>query len=237
MKYQPDLTVADSVPIKGTGLYYDGALNQRGWCSAFSNPTGLIPAIAQGVGPADRVGNRITPKNMYVKYNIYALPTTDASSMANTNPYKGIPFHVRVIVFRHRYADDDGSQTNILKVGNTNVSLGSSVDNLFKPYNKDEYIILHSATYKMAACRHVTGGTNGTVTTENTPMGCKTFVHRAAKIKLPKVLKYDTNGQHPTNQSFYLAACVINEDSSADSAGTYTRALLMAESSISYYDV
>lgn len=209
----------------------------RGWSSGVSQIAGLIPAINQGVGPADRVGNRITPKNMYLKYNLYALPTTDSVwTTGNTNPYKGIPFHVRVIVYRHRYADDDYSQTNILKVGNTNVSFGSSVDNLFKPYNKDEYIILHSATYKMASARHLTGSTGTTVSTENVPIGCKTLVHRAVKIKLPKVLKYDTNGTHPTNQSFFLAACVVNEDSSADSTGTNIRAQLSAETSISYYD-
>jgi len=139
-KYVAQLDTAPSVEIAGSGLSYDGVANQRGWSSGFINPAGLIPAMAQGVGESQRVGNKVRPKNMILKYFLQALPTTEAVAAAaanNTNPYIGVPFRVRVLVYRHRYAQDDYSQTNLLQINNANSGFGSDFDNLGNAEEQD----------------------------------------------------------------------------------------------------
>lgn len=237
LKIAQQIALADNINVSGTGLLYDGVTNLRGWCSGPSNPSGIIPAIANGTGEGQKIGNKVSPKNLMLKYFLQALPTTDSSfTGGNTNPFKGTPFRVRVLVFRHKFAIDDFSQTNILQQGNTTTSFGSGIDNFFRPYNKDEYTIVYSKTIKMAACKHVSGATGATITTENTPLGATSFYSGKVKLPLPKVLRYNDGADVATNQGYFLAVCYCNEDSSADSPGTYRRVMLNAETSLTYYD-
>jgi len=237
LKIAQQIGVADNVNVQGTGLLYDGVTNLRGWCSGPSVPTGIIPSVTTGTGEGSKIGNRINPKALILKYFLSALPTTDSVfSGGNTNPFKGVPFRVRVIVFRHKFAIDDYSQTNILQNGNSSTSFGSGIDNFFRPYNKDEYTIVYSKTIKMAAVKHITGTTGTTITTENVPNGTLSFYAGSAKLPLPKVLRYNDGADVATNQGYYLAVCYCNDDGSADSAGTYRRVQLNAETQMTYYD-
>jgi len=245
-KYASQLTTAQNVEIAGSGLVYDGDQNLRGWCSGFLNPAGIIPSIPQGVGEAGRVGNKIMPKALILKYFLQALPTTEANAAAaafNTNPFLGVPFRVRVIIFRHRYAIDDYSQGNILNLGNTNGGIGSELDNLFRPYNKDEYQIVYSKTHKMASIKHNTyTDAAGTFTTrtENVPNGGLTFISKSVKVKLPKHLLYNDNATNPANINYFMAVSIHNEDNSviayAPAAIPQKRVKLNAEVNFTYYD-
>jgi len=237
LKIVQQIGLADNELIRGTGLLYDGVANLRGWCSGVSNPAGIIPAVPNGTGEGQKIGNKIYPKNLILKYFVRALPTTDATTGAlNTNPYKGVPFRVRVIVFRHKYSIDDYGQTNILQNGNAATSFGSGIDNFFRPYNKDEYTIVYSKTIKMAACTHLSGAAGATVTTENTPLGATSFYSATAKLPLPKTLRYNDGIDAATNQGYFMAICLCNEDGQADSAGAYKRIQLNAETNMTYYD-
>lgn len=237
LKIVQNLTLAENIQVSGTGLLYDGVTNLRGWSSGPAQPAGLIPVCPNGTGEGQKIGNKITPKNLIVKYIMSALPTTDSSfTGGNTNPFKGVPFRVRVIVYRHKYAIDDFTQTNILQNGNSTTSWGSGIDNFFRPYNKDEYTIVYSKTVKMAACKHVSGATGTTITTENVPNGALSFYQASAKIPLPSVLRYNDGADVPTNAGYYMAVVYCNEDGSADSAGAYKRLLLNAEAQLTYYD-
>lgn len=237
LKIAQQIDLANNVQVSGTGLLYDNITNFRGWCSGPSNSAGIIPSVPTGSLEGQKIGNKITPKALVLKYFLRALPTTDAGYTAgNTNPFKGVPFRVRVIVFRHRYALDDFSQTNILQNGNTASSWGSNIDNFFRPYNKDEFTIVYSKTVKMAACKHITGTTGTTITTENTPLGATSFYAGRARLPVPKVLRFNDGLDVATNQGYYLAVVLCNEDSSADSSGIFKRLELNAETSLTYYD-
>ncbi len=236
LKYSALISLADNVQVAGSGLLYDGAVNLRGWCSGPTIAAGIIPTVAQGDGQADRTGNMIRPKDLTLKYSCYALPTDEGTSTnLLTNPYKGIPFFVRVLVFRHKYSIDDYSQTNILETGNGTASFGSGIDNFFRPYNKEEYTVVYSKNIKMAALKNY-NITTGVTTTENVPNGAVTFYQASAKIPLPTVLKYNDIGNVPTNQNFYLAVCLCNEDGSVVTAGTHKRLQFNAETNLTYYD-
>lgn len=237
LKIAQQIGLADNVNVSGTGLLYDGVTNLRGWCSGPSIPTGIIPSVPSGTGEGNKIGNQIMPKNLILKYFLSALPTTDSTFVGgNTNPFKGVPFRVRVIVFRHRFAIDDFSQTNILQNGNSTTSFGSGIDNFFRPYNKDEYTIVYSKTVKMSAVKHVSGAGGTVISTENVPNGSLTFYAGSAKIPLPKKLRYNDGADVPTNQGYFMAVCYCNDDGSADSSGTYRRLQLNAETSMTYYD-
>jgi len=235
LKYSSLLALADNVQVAGSGLVYDGALNLRGWSSGPGIPAGIVPTINQGDGQADRTGNIVRPKDLILKYSCYALPTDEGTGGTLTNPYKGIPFYVRVLVYRHKYSIDDWGQTNILETGNGSVGFGSGIDNFFRPYNKDEYTVVYSKNIKMAALRN-SNITTGVITTENVPNGAVTFYQASAKIPLPTVLKYNDIGNVPTNQNYFLAVCYCNEDGSIVTAGTHKRLQFNAETNMTYYD-
>jgi len=237
LKIVQQIGTADNVQVSGTGLLYDNAANLRGWCSGPSNGAGIIPAVPSGTGEGQKIGNKIMTRSLVLKYFLRALPTTDSVWTGNnTNPFKGVPFRVRVIVFRHKYSIDDYGQTNILQNGNGSTSFGSGIDNFFRPYNKDEYTIVYSKTVKMAACKHITGSVGTIITTENTPLGATSFYAGKARLPLPKVLRFNDAADVATNQGYFLAVCLCNEDGTADSAGTYKRLELNAETQMTYYD-
>lgn len=225
--------IADKVSIYGAGLNYNGTTNLNGWCSGPSDGYGIIPLVPAGTGEGNRIGVKIATKGFFLRYSLNALFTTDAASGANPNPFKGVPFRVRVIVFRHKYAIDDYSQSNICNVGNGNADLGSDLDTYFRPYNKDEYTIVYSRTHKMAALRHSSTAN----TTENMPPGCQNIVIGRTYIKLPRILRYNdtlvTNS--PTNVQYYLACAVVNDDGSAIST-SQSRVILSAETGMYFHD-
>lgn len=232
LKYASQINTADGVDVAGSGLVYDGAANLRGWCSGPSNAAGIIPIVPTGTGEGSKVGNKIHPKSLILKYFLNALPTDDAGG---TNPFKGVPFRVRVLVFRHKYSIDDFSQTNLLQLGNTNIGFGSNIDNFFRPYNKDEYTVVYSKSIKMAAVKHVAA--NGTITTENVPNGSLSFYSGMARIPLPKVLRYNDGIDVPSNAGYFMAVCLCNEDGSVVTQGTQKRLRLNAETNMTYYDI
>jgi len=237
VKIAQQIGLADNINVSGTGLLYDGVTNLRGWCSGPTGVSGIIPTVPPGTGEASRIGNKISPKSLILKYFLAALPTTDSSfTGGNTNPFKGVPFRVRVIVFRHKYSIDDFSQTNLLQNGNSANSFGSGIDNFFRPYNKDEYTIVYSKTVKMAAVKHISGASGTTITTENVPNGALTFYAGSARIPLPKVLRFNDGVDVATNAGYFLAVCYCNEDGTADSVGAYRRLQLNAETQMSFYD-
>lgn len=242
LKISQMTNLADSIAVTGTGLLYNPATaNYRGWCSGPSIPTGIIPTVNNGTGESDRIGNSISPKSLRLKYFLTAVPTTDATYsqggvVLNTNPFRGVPFRVRVIVFRHKYSMDDYSQTNILQNGNASVSFGSAMDNFFRLYNKDEFTIVYSKTIRMCASKHNSGAAGVNSVPENVPNGSLSFYAGSSYLPLPKKLRYNDGQNVPTNQGYYLAVCYCNEDGQADSAGTYIRLSLTAETQMTFHD-
>lgn len=233
VKYAPSLIIADTVSVNGSGLNYDGVTNLTGWCSGPGLGTGLLPQIGQGASEGARVGNKIKPKSFNVRISLNAKATTDASTPSgNTNPFRGIPFIARVIIFKHRYADDDYSQTGILNNGNASELIGNTVDDLFKPYNRDEYRIYYSKDILMAGAVH-----NNTSGINPNPMENKacSFWIKNVRVPLPQTLHFNDGVTAATNAGMFLAVCVINTDGSVVS-NSQSRVTVNAEANLSFYD-
>ncbi|MEO5351321.1 MAG: hypothetical protein H7836_17015, partial [Magnetococcus sp. YQC-3] len=152
----------------------------------------------------------------------------------NDNPYKGVPFRVRVIIFRHKYAIDDYSQNNICNIGNGNASLTADIDTYFRPYNKQEYTVVYSRTHKMSALRHISSAGYSTNEVAN---NTNTFVQGRARVPLPKVLRYNDTvvTDYPTNINYFMAVAIVNEDGSTVTTAQ-KRVTMSAESGIYYHD-
>lgn len=159
VKCVSNLSIANKVLVYGSGLNYASASPNQGFCSL----TGIIPNLSVGTSVEGRVGNQINPKRLNVRYSIYANPSTEAGSTAlpggNINPYYGLPFRVKVIIFRSRFAQDEPAQNGIIQAGATAADLTSDIDTFFRPYNKDQYIIKYSKMFKMQNPRHNLTGT------------------------------------------------------------------------------
>jgi len=195
----------------------------------------LIPPLQQGLTNANRIGNVITPKKLVLKYSLYANPSTETGSLpANNNPFINLPFYCRVIVFRHRYAQDDFSQNGILDLGATTGDISGNVESMYEPYNRDEYKILYSKTHYMQPQRHQLTG-SGNFTGQNMDDKAKQIVIKRTSIKLPKRIRYNENSSSPADAGFFLAVCVVNSDGTPVSS-TQTRVSLSAETYMSFTD-
>lgn len=229
VKCSPNLTLANQVLVTGSGLNYDGVTNFNGWATLGS---GIIPQVSQGVNETQRIGNRINVRNLSLKFTIVAQPTGD-SGPAAINPFKGIPFTVRVLVYRHRYAIDDYGQTGILQQGASSGNLGSTPDLYLEPYNRDEYLIAYSKQWQMMAPRHITNA--GVVTVENMAPGTKAFISKKVNIKLPKHLLFNDSVNTPTNAGWFMGVAVCNAEGSVVS-NTQNRIMINAESYLTFTD-
>ncbi len=242
LKYASAVSLANNVSVYGSGLLhvagavYPGIGQGPGWCSGPVTPSGLIPLVAQGTTESTRIGNRIEPKSLKLRFSLAARYTTDASTPAasggNINPYRGVPFNVRVIVFRHKYANDDFAQNNILQNGATNENLDNTVDDLFKPYNRDEYTIYYSKNFIMETPQHI--NVNGQTTNFISPRS-NSFVMKSLSLPLPRHLLYNDGASTCTNAGMFMAVSVCNTDNTPVPI-EHTRVYINAESNMSFTD-
>lgn len=226
LKTATNLTIADQVSVYGAGLNTPVGLG-------FVSSSNIIPLVTQGASEGNRIGNSIRPKWLSLRYTLRAQPTTDSASPTNNNPFKGVPFLCRVIVFKHRWAIDEGSQTGILQSGASSQNLGSTPDNWVMPYNTDEFKIYYSKQYKMQALAHT--GSTGVLNTENQGYGLQNFVVRRCRIPMPKVLRFNDNNGSATNEGFFMAVAVCNVDGTVVT-NIQTRVQINAESYMDFYD-
>lgn len=233
VKCVSNLSIANKVLVYGSGLNYALASPNQGWVSL----SGVVPNVSVGTSVEGRIGNHINPKRLNVRYSVYANPSTESGSTAlpggNINPYYGLPFRVKVIIFRARYAQDDASQTGIIQAGATAAELTSDIDTFFRPYNKDKYIIKYSKMFKMQNPRHNLTGT--AFTQQNQEPNTTSMVIRQVSLKLPK-LKFNDSTAVNENQQYYIAFAVCNEDSSVITAGSQSRCTINVESHLYFTD-
>nr|QRI44122.1 MAG: capsid protein [Cressdnaviricota sp.] len=228
-KVAPYTTIASQQKVYGAGLNYNGVGLLNGWAS----PNGILPPVTQGLGENNRVGNVIAPNKLVVKYEIKASQTTDGTSTVNDNPFRALPFLVRMVIYRHRYATDDFGQYGLIDEGGSNVELGANPALWMEPYNRDEYIIAYSRTFKMASDVHRYSGT--TLAIDAMPNNLKQWVYGKAYVKLPKKLRYNDTTNIPTNAQWYIAFAVCNQDGSAIST-SQQRITVNVRSTMTYKD-
>lgn len=189
-----------------------------------------LPSIVQGDNDADRSGSELKIKDLSYHYSLRAR---DVSGTLN-NPFNQ-PFYVRIVAYNHRYAIDDFTQTGILDKGNTVGNLDASPDSWLEPYNRKEFKILYSKTFKM--CPYYDrrqGDANATIM--NTPNGFQSFVYGKFKIPHPKKFLYNKNDSgYPTNFQPFIAFAVCNVDGIGVSASQY-RVDVNLEARLKYTD-
>jgi len=234
VKKAPLLTLANNVSVYGNGLNYNGVGLLNGWASVTA--AGIIPLVSQGVGQSGRIGNVVMPKYCDVNYSLRALPTTDINTIGgNPNPFRGKAFLARVILYRHRYAIDDFGQTGIMEEGGASADLSGNPQQWLERYNRDEYIIKYSKTYKMSNDNHISNNAGSNFNYIDTMAnGHKSFVFGKIRVKLPKLIYNDSLNQ-PTNCAYYLAVAVCNEDSTAIST-SQARLQVSARTFMTYTD-
>lgn len=232
VKIASNLDIANDVMVYGAGLAFSVGGPNSGWVSV----NGLLPQLTQGTTQSTRIGNRVSPKRFNVRYSIYSLPSTDTTTGAglggNVNPFVNLPFMVKVIVFRHRYAIDDFSQTGILQSGATSSDITASVDTFFRPYNRDEYIIAYSKLHKLQPQRHAM---TSSYTGQFMDASLRSMVIRNINLRLPK-LRYNDGSNIASNAQWYIAFAVCNEDGTAITAGQQTRCKVNVESHLYFTD-
>lgn len=210
--------IFDSANIPGSGI--DGGSN--GLVQA------IIPLCTQGTGESNREGNVINVKKFNLRYSLNALST----NVSGLNPYPGLPFYVKVVVYRHKFNIGDSSPTALVDLNNTSGAFTSAVDTLFRDLNTDEYYIAHSAKYLMCPPRHLSATVQEAA---SMPPECKSMIIKNVKIKLPTKLTFNDTGSTPTNAGWWLAVGVVNVDSSAISTSS-VRCTINAESYLDFTD-
>lgn len=217
-------------PVPGTGLSSSTGygLTTTGLSGA---PESIVPTVPAGSGDANRKGDVIRPKGMIVKFVLRALDTT--GNTAGTNPFRGKPFLVRVIIFNHRYANDDYDTNNIIDKGNTSGNLDSLPDSWLEPYNKKEFRILYSKTFKMCAFSD-TATTPPTL--ENSPNYLHNYIVKKVRLSVPRKLLYSNNANTlPSNYSPKMSIAVCNMDGSG-ATNIQFRCIVNAEAQLYYTD-
>lgn len=214
-------TVIQQANIPGAGLTSAGL--------GVLSPISVL--LTQGTNEASRIGNKVITKKMYVRYSINALPTNEVGVGA-LNPFRGLPFLVRVVIYRHRYNMGDSSPDALIDDGSSSTFLNGDVDTYFRPYNKDEYQVIYSKTHKLQPIRHLSGSGYIDVNQDNK---FSNFVIRNATIKCPKTLIFNDNNSQPTNFNYHIGFSVCNVDGSAITTAQ-TRATVNCESFLYFQD-
>lgn len=193
-------------------------------------PDTICPQLALGTGRADRIGSKISPKKLQLRVGLRALDTT--GNTTGTNPFRGKPMYVRVIIYNHRYAIDDYDPTNILDKGASLGNIDSLPDSWFERYNTKEFKIHYARTFKMCAFSD-TGTTPPTL--ENSPNGFMNYVFKTINIKVPKSLLFNATTTSPSNFAPKMAVCMCNLDGTI-AGNTQFRIQVNAESRLYYTD-
>lgn len=215
--------IFNRIAVPGAGLDTGNGLG-------LGTTTGIIPLISRGNDDASRTGDLIHAKRLVLKFSIRARDITVAAPTGN-NPYKQ-PFMVRMIVFNHRFAQDEASATFIIDKGATSGNLDSSPDSWLEPYQKKEYKIWFSKTFKMAPLTNIS---SGTLALENMPPGYQCFAVGRKSIKIPKKLMYNGAATLPTNSMPQLCFAVCNIDGTPVNQNQF-RCEVNVESQLYYTD-
>lgn len=219
VKCAPNYVLADQLAVPGGGLNPASTLG-------FSTVS-IFPPITQGVGDGQRIGNKVKVKSLMFNYTIRA------QDVSATNNFTGLPFLVRVVLYKHRYATDDSSPLLLLDSGNSAVNIGATPDDYIKPYNKKEFQIFYSRTFQMQPIRNTL---TTPISTDNVANGTKTMITRRVRVSIPaKTLIFSDASTLPANAGIFAGFCCCNIDGTTISSGQY-RFMVNAESQIYYTD-
>lgn len=213
--------IASSSNILGSG--FNTTLNY-----GFTSSSSIIPAIQQGVGQQQRIGNKInTVGRLIVKGYVLALPVN-----ATTNAYINTPFTVRIVVWRQKQNMTAISNTAFLDNGVTGAGndFDGTLYNLMEPFNKDKFEIGAVRTFQLQP-NYSTGGVTNLENLSRYPVN--RFFRMT--VKMPKVLLYNDTGLDPQNARWYMSAGIVQSTGSTI-ANSNIRATITADAILYYTD-
>lgn len=183
----------------------------------------LIPAIGQGLGAGDRIGNKIKPRHLEVRGFIYASPYD-----VTTNP-TAVPFTIDMYIVRSKVTNSSTipSLSGLMRYGDATEAYDGSMLNALDNLDTTTWTLVKHKRFKMntRAATTVDGQNNG-------GQLCKTF---KIKLKLPPFVYQDNTFTQPQNYSMWALFGYTNNDNTID-ANTITRARLNLQTLIAYDD-
>lgn len=184
----------------------------------------LLPALQQGTGQGQRVGNQVRLTKNILKGHIWLRDYS-----ATTNPQVA-PIAVKLFIVSWKYANvGSGLQPTAISDWSTFFQAGSSTSgftgnllDMERSVNSDVWTVHATRSFMLST----TGGFDTTLnynpTKNQSPNGviCQPFSFNLAKYS--KALKYNDNiaPSHPTNHNLYLviATCQARGQSNGDTA-------------------
>lgn len=162
----------------------------------------LLPAITQGQGYNQRIGNRIQPTSLIVDgavtFNDYG------------EGFIGVPLRVIVMVLQSKSVKDtnllpDPNISTLMDNGTGGAPWDGSTTNSFFPVNTEEFTVLAKRTFKLSD-----------VTAENSVCMSKRY---KMSIKCPKQLMYEGTGNYPTNFAPFIVLGWCRDDAVTPTIG------------------
>lgn len=202
-------------PLVGLGLRVDQSL------SSSSQAVNLSPALVQGVGQGDRIGNRV--RVMKSKLILQLV----ANQLTTSGPNPG-PNYFDIYLYRYKPSNEqtDVNLTKFLQFGNTAVPYdgGPAPYSGLLDVNSD---LFTRRIHKRVKLWNPAPGSS----TDNAPdyawaspcqMGTNMVIDTTKMLK--KVLKYNDNTQLPTNDNLFLSvvATAVDERNLGGTVGTFS---------------
>lgn len=180
---------------------------------------GVNIAINQGTGQANRVGNRIRVKSLWMKGVITPLPY-DVTT--NPNPR---PVQLKMVIFYDRV--DPMAMPNPFAGGAAGPFQGGGATNAFQndlvdmvlPFNTDRYRIFATRTFKLGYSQYAGTAASAANQTAYQAYSNNDYRHNyQIAINLtkfyPKNLRFNDNNAIPTNRGLFVMFYYANADGS-----------------------
>lgn len=194
-----------------------GLLTASGTTPAYIN---LIPAIAQGTGASQRVGNEINVTNGWIRIAVNLLPYN-----VSTNPNPA-PLWVKMWILypKQQQGTTLSSLTpaiasTMFKLNNANTGPQGNTLDMVLPINDNLWGVLQDQTKRLGVTGvNATGPASTTSWMDNSQMSA-IFDFDITK-HLGKLQYNDTTSNDPTNKSLFLVMQAVNADGTSGSLYT-----------------
>jgi len=206
-------------------LAYDQTVAAVPWNFNSLFPVSPYPGyfgIAQGVGQADRVGNRITIKKATLNLMFQPLPY---DLTFNSQPR---PCFVKLYLFYDRLSpvNEPADLSNFFQNGNTSTSpntLGLPVD-MLKKINNDRYKVVLQRTVKLGCASYTGTGTSAVNQSyANNDFSLCPIMKIDYTKHLVKTVKYNDTTAIPNTRALFCAMLIMSADGSTISTQRVAR--------------
>lgn len=211
-----------------TGRVLGYGINNQTSYTGITSSNSIIPVLNSGSSIDNRLGNKVSVKQFYVRYHISAEPQN-----TTTNIGGGLPFYACVLFYSRKDSKTNNTNDTIMEYGNSNTSL-TNIEGLTLKFNKDLYNI--HGFYKHKLYQSQAKDAAGVSTAVSGISGFQPSASNVVKIKLPSKLIYDDAAAQPTNSRIYASVGVFNYDNSKYLPSSTYRATIQMTSHLVYQD-